>query len=241
MSHEAMTWGYEQIVRYNLKTGPQATLLRLCNHANAKGLCWPSVGHIAAHTNQSDKTVVRHLALFCELGIVARKPRGGDGAGRQTNVYELVGLKDILTLRAKGHFDEAKGHQVSFSTPNIQNSNRTTKECAFALFWQVYPVKRNKAKAKSIWQRKKLDSIADHLVADVQNRIANDSQWLKGYIPHATTYLNGERWEDELITENTDAETRKRPATFDEIRAEQERAIREAEGWEGGKGVVASY
>lgn len=126
MSHEATTWAYEKIVAHGLKPGYQATLLRLCNHAWYGAKCWPSIESIAHHTNQNEKTVRRHLDDMVETGILRRKRRGGTGAGRQTNVYELVGLTDILPDRANGHFGKANGHQVSVSTPN--NTKRKTEK-----------------------------------------------------------------------------------------------------------------
>ena len=74
-------------------------------------------------------------------------------------------------------------------------------------FWAVYPTKENKKKAKSIWSKKKLDSKADIIIADVIKRKACHKRWLDGFIPNPTTYLNGERWEDE-ITEVNHAEGR---------------------------------
>lgn len=71
-------------------------------------------------------------------------------------------------------------------------------ECRFEEFWSVYPAKKNKKKAKEIWKRKKLNSKADELIADVINRTNNDQGWLDGFIPHATTYFNGARWNDEI-------------------------------------------
>jgi len=73
-----------------------------------------------------------------------------------------------------------------------------SSDARFPDFWAVYPTKRNKKKAREIWKRKRLDKRADELIQDVQRRIAKDSQWKGGYIPLPTTYLNGERWEDEL-------------------------------------------
>jgi hypothetical protein len=52
--------------------------------------------------------------------------------------------------------------------------------------------------AREIWTRKHLDARADDLIADVVNRIANDRRWLDGFVPDPTTYLNQERWDDEL-------------------------------------------
>ena len=69
---------------------------------------------------------------------------------------------------------------------------------AFDRFWSAYPIKRGKRRARDIWARKRLDARADLIVADVRRRVAEDDQWLQGYIPHPSTYLNGDRWEDEL-------------------------------------------
>lgn len=74
-------------------------------------------------------------------------------------------------------------------------------------FWAVYPSKENKKKAKAVWTKKKLDLKADMIIADVIRRKACHKKWLEGFIPHPTTYLNGERWEDE-ITEVIHAESR---------------------------------
>ena len=68
----------------------------------------------------------------------------------------------------------------------------------FDRWWEVYPQKRKKKAAHAIWKRKKLDSIAEELIADVLNRSSNDDRWTSGYVPDPTTYLNQERWEDQL-------------------------------------------
>lgn len=73
----------------------------------------------------------------------------------------------------------------------------------FEEWWKCYPKKVKKADAQKKWKVKKLDAKADTLIADVANRIANDSQWAGGFIPHPTTYLNGERWEDEISLDTT--------------------------------------
>ena len=66
----------------------------------------------------------------------------------------------------------------------------------FDEFWAVYPKKRKKKTALDIWRRKKPD--ASVLIADVRARLAGDKQWLGGFVPDPTTYLNGERWNDDM-------------------------------------------
>ena len=85
--------------------------------------------------------------------------------------------------------------------PKTQDTQPNIKTCAnaqFDDFWKAYPIKRDKKKAKTAWMRKKLNGKSEDIVKDVINRISNDPQWIKGYIPLPTTYINGERWDDEL-------------------------------------------
>ena len=98
------------------------------------------------------------------------------------------------------------------STPETETETENKKTCVksgdlpphpkiasrFEEFWMCWPNKRRKKQAKEIWRRKKLDGIADKLILDVTTRVKRDTQWLEGYIPNCTTYLNGDLWEDEM-------------------------------------------
>ena len=71
----------------------------------------------------------------------------------------------------------------------------------FADFWSAYPRKTDKAKALKAWNKIKPD---DSLVNVILNAVRTQSmtdQWQRDngqYIPHPTTWLNGERWADQL-------------------------------------------
>jgi hypothetical protein len=67
----------------------------------------------------------------------------------------------------------------------------------FDEFWSSYPRKLKKKYAREIWQRKKLDTHADVILADLNDRPSGDEQWREGFIPHPSTYLNQELWHDE--------------------------------------------
>jgi len=79
-----------------------------------------------------------------------------------------------------------------------KNQEHVLQAARFDEFWSVYPIKRGKKTARAKWVSKRLDERADELITDVQKRIASDEQWLRGFAPHASTYLQQERWEDEL-------------------------------------------
>lgn len=72
----------------------------------------------------------------------------------------------------------------------------------FDQFWNIYPKKKDKLRAKRLWSKLKLDDKADMIIADVAHRTVIDAQWQNAqFIPHASTYLNGQRWEDEISKE----------------------------------------
>lgn len=67
----------------------------------------------------------------------------------------------------------------------------------FPRFWAAYPVKKGRQDAEKKWRAKGLDEIADQIIAHVRRMEREDDDWLRGFIPHGSTYINGERWEDE--------------------------------------------
>jgi hypothetical protein len=87
------------------------------------------------------------------------------------------------------------GIDLIFRQPEIQPPR-------FDDFWEVYPRKTNKVKAESAWaalkpNHKTLDSIIQNI-----NRRFAVGDWStddKQFIPHASTYLNQRRWDDEVI------------------------------------------
>jgi hypothetical protein len=73
----------------------------------------------------------------------------------------------------------------------------------FDEFWAAYPVKKGRAGAMAKWKARKLDAIADQIIDDVKRRKAEDRQWLDGYVPHGSTYVNGRGWEDAIEQRTT--------------------------------------
>ena len=121
-----------------------------------------------------------------------------------------------------------------------KSRKRVTENPDFDMFWNVYPVKKGKQAALRAFNNRKkyISDSTDHglvktrisvelLRMDIGNRLENDAQWIEGYIPHAATYLNGERWNDEITPVVTQAETM--PKSNDELTGwAQEKRLREA-------------
>lgn len=68
----------------------------------------------------------------------------------------------------------------------------------FEEFWKKYPRKVAKKKALKAWDKINPDrKLLDKMLSSIE--IAKKSRaWIEGFIPHPATYLNGERWEDEI-------------------------------------------
>ena len=98
--------------------------------------------------------------------------------------------------------DERSTNQTP-DTREEQESKTLERQAArlsdrFPEFWGEYPNKRGKAVAAKAWKRKRLDKIADKIIADVQARKMRDPKWRDGYIPDGSTYVNQERWQDAI-------------------------------------------
>ncbi len=83
--------------------------------------------------------------------------------------------------------------------PEKQKHERVPRSLGrFEDFWQAYPNKKGRKDAEKAWARKGLDAQADLIIADVRRRQVHDRDWVKGYVPHGSTYVNAEGWRDGL-------------------------------------------
>jgi hypothetical protein len=71
----------------------------------------------------------------------------------------------------------------------------------FEQFWKEYPRRVAKAEARKAW--KQTEKVRPNLamVLKAVKAASQTEQWMRGngqFIPHASTWLRGERWEDEF-------------------------------------------
>jgi len=105
-----------------------------------------------------------------------------------------------IRQRRKRAKDNALSRDVTDDNGQSRHTDTDTNKhiCAFATFWDSYPKKKDKAKAqKAFLKIKPDDELLKKIVRDVKSR----PDWTDiKYIPLASTYLNGARWEDEHQT-----------------------------------------
>lgn len=66
MSVRATSWAWERGREGLVKGGELLTLLRIADHADNSGVCWPGEETVAEYTAQGDRTVRRHLAALSD-------------------------------------------------------------------------------------------------------------------------------------------------------------------------------
>lgn len=80
-------------------------------------------------------------------------------------------------------------------------------EQRFAQFWEAYGVKKDKKRAKAKFLKIAPDEELFKQMMEGLERYQKSRKWLEGYRQEPTTWLNGERWNDEYDDES---EVRKR-------------------------------
>lgn len=69
----------------------------------------------------------------------------------------------------------------------------------FDEFWQQYPAKVAKPAALKAWRKLKPgQALQDAIAKDIAIRKENDRKWVDGFVPNPATYLNQERWNDDI-------------------------------------------
>ena len=116
-----------------------------------------------------------------------------------TPMDELVSLLSHGTRRGQDGDGTATQTPVTNNhKPEDQEQKHVQRAAArFADFWSAYPVKKGKAAAERAWRAKGCDAHADRIIAHVRRMQADDDDWRRGYVPHGSTYVTGERWQDE--------------------------------------------
>lgn len=182
-------------------------------------MAWPSLRRIEGETGLARNTVIKYLAVLSDSQWLITKKNAHplpSFSGQQMNneyiinipaevVHEMHHLlsKVVQPMTRGGSSGDIEVVHLVHHNNNINNNTNNNKHIGhsdrFNDFWKAYPKKVKKADALKKWKSKRLDNKADEIITDVQIRITDDPRWKETqFIPDPTTYLNGERWNDEI-------------------------------------------
>lgn len=101
------------------------------------------------------------------------------------------------SIYTKNKKDDAN---LSTNQKSKPSSDKKMQEQKFSKFWEIYPRKKDKARAFKTWLKlKPNDELFNTIMTAVKEQTQSD-QWQKDngqYIPYPSTWLNNERWNDE--------------------------------------------
>lgn len=110
------------------------------------------------------------------------------------NAHEII----CKQVQANVPVIQSESNSISESESNAKDARKAREE-AFEKFWSAYPRKEGKQKAKAAFE--KVNVPLDVLLNAIEQQ-KKSAQWSKDngqFIPHPTTWLNGKRWEDEVV------------------------------------------
>ncbi len=87
------------------------------------------------------------------------------------------------------------------TTQHNSTQHNTTQHKRFGVFWKSYPKKVGKGAAKKSWEKINPDEELFEKIHSAVRQQKKSEQWAKEngrYIPNPATWLNQERWEDQL-------------------------------------------
>lgn len=162
---------------------PASVRIEVWNRDGGKCVCCGSVEKIEYDhklpVSKGGESTAENLQLLCRTCNRRKRQRTSLPAG--------LGMRSPET---EGEAEPEKKKPIARQV--ARSSDR------FAEFWALYPVKKGRKDAAAKWKARNLDAIADRILADVRDRMARDRQWKEGFIPHGSTYVNGEGWEDAI-------------------------------------------
>ena len=213
MSHYMTALAMKQT---GLKPATKIVLYWIADHHNGEtGKCFPSINRLATLCEMSRRSVEGHLDTLETLGMIKRIPQYRETGGKTTNAYilELTGtpennsdaqnLRMVCAKSAHGDTQNLRmNNLVSNNQGNITNNTSSKDdgqlEYFFEELWSWYPRKVGKGQAKKALKgalkKVTFDDIYHPLIEYVETLEEKDKQ----FIPHLATWLNGERWADEV-------------------------------------------
>lgn len=221
MSFEAMKWASAQEAGTSTN---KLLLLLLANYADQDFTCFPSIKKLAVMAECGESTVRRSLKDLAKRDLIEIRTRFepyGERCRQTSNIYTLRGFQNETHPPVKltpaplskstgditNHINQSIYTIGTSTIPRdegailrIKNSYQYSK--AFEEFWNAYPRRPNSSKKDAFAKYKKaITKISEQDLLKLTKQFAKtmvnkDPQ----YIPHASTWLNQERFAD-LIDE----------------------------------------
>ena len=206
MSHYMTALAMKQ---QGLKPATKIVLYWLADHHNGEtGKCFPSLARLCKVTEMGKTALVGHLDTLEKLGLIERLRKYDNNGAFKSTDYVLTLKDDTLVRNTDNPCSDFTPPLVRNANTNLVSNNLGSKPYTsskddevnyyFDQLWEMYPRKVGKGQARKAYvtASKKIDffDLLPKLEAYVSTLDGKDKQ----YMPHLATWLNGERWADEV-------------------------------------------
>ena len=178
-------------------------LIQMAKYSNAQGECFPSRDTLSRDSQIPLRSVARSLQWLAEEGHIKVVSRAGT-----SNFYVITCMEDEMTdgTRAK------LAHEVDSNITKLDIIKNTTTHAklahpldtpAFLSFWATYPRRIGKGAARVAFARMCRHEDANEIIQGAMDysRHCIEAGTDMQFIPHPATWINQERWYDELDAE----------------------------------------
>lgn len=213
--------------RPDLSPTAKIVWLVIASHADVTGVAWPSWRTIQTEAGVSRATVNRALGELKAAGLITWKQsvsESGEPCG--SNRYRPVwGESQSETGESLSETGESQSETGAVSTGDggslterrgsltvrpeedplttttelepVKNTHGGAVPAQFDRFWAVYPRKAAKIRARAAWTKATKTHDPERLIEAAKVYAQRTAGEERRYLPHPTTWLSGERWDDE--------------------------------------------
>lgn len=137
-----------------------------------------------------------------DSGLSKVRAIAGSKGGKQKQANIVKALQEVA--------NDSKSYQSVANDSNCHNKNKnknknkeqeSEQENMFARFWSAYPRKESKPAARRAFEKLKPDEALLNTMLTAIEKQKGSAQWQENggqFIPHPSTWLNNNRWEDEV-------------------------------------------
>jgi hypothetical protein len=212
-------------VRYDKTLKPLARLLfaEITALCNKEGYCWASNQYFADLYEVDKTTVSGWIGQLKTRGYLTVQLQYKEGSKQILNRYMKIngeGIDEIINTPFRKDVDPIDQKTKVNTKTNTKTNITVNNVDDFDAFWKFYPRKASKDAARKAWTKLKPDQNIMKMIADNVKERVEKGEWRKdnqSFILHASTYLNQKRWEDEVVDQKTQTQTRNNPDSMKSV------------------------
>jgi len=200
MSHYMTALAMQQ---KGIKPATKIVLYWIADHHNSEtNECFPSLSTLADECEMSKRAVQDRIECLAQIGLIKKIERSRTNGSQTSNGYSLNLTKQPWQNLPPPLAESASPPVQNLPPHNLVSNNHvniTKKNMAiFDDLWNIYPKKVGKGTARKALAKAMAKAPIDQIQLSLALFVRAWGSQDKKFMPHLSTWLNGERWDDEL-------------------------------------------